>query len=78
MAITIPKYERQVMPQVGNVPSPDFPTPVRAAFGEQVAQAQEGMAKAGERLAGVLAARATRKIKAENDRYIAELDTARS
>ncbi len=51
MAIRIPQAEASIEPLTPNIPTPQVATPVRGAFGENIAQAQEGFADVGDQIA---------------------------
>ncbi|MFA5217177.1 hypothetical protein [Sulfuricurvum sp.] len=65
---------RQVMPQAGEVPTPQPLSPIRGAFGENIAQAQGNMGEAVGSFAQVLQGRALQKQKDRNDRYMLDQD----
>lgn len=70
MGIRIPRQERQVTPDVGNVPTPQVPAPNRAAFGENLIQAQGQIAEPIARLGDLLVNRARQRQQQENDQNV--------
>jgi hypothetical protein len=67
MALRVPTYQPQVSLDTPNVPRPNLPDPIRAQFGENVVQANQGLADVGSALGKALERRQQEKYQIEQD-----------
>lgn len=75
MAIRIKPYERQVDVQTPNIPQGRAPSPVRAAFGESVYDANANLGATASRISGQLADHLKKQQDMKNEAKAAELET---
>lgn len=71
----VPQYTRQVEERTPTVQAPNLPNPVRAAFGENVAQEISNLGAQIQNASGVMADHFKRKEALENERVVAQLET---
>ena len=78
MPITIKKYNRQVDPVTPNVPDPINPGAVRAAFGENVYQANQQIGQQVSNIGEMLGKHAIEQKQLQDDAFVANQDIKHS